>query len=58
MAVEEKDGFKFPDEVDQENDTNIDISVEGEGDDAKFTFKGEPKGGTPDSPEALEPEAI
>jgi ATP-dependent Clp protease ATP-binding subunit ClpC len=34
------------------------VDVEGEGDAAKFTFKGEPKGGTPDSPEALEPETI
>ena len=34
------------------------VDVEGEGDSAKFTFKGEPKGGTPDSPEALEPETI
>jgi ATP-dependent Clp protease ATP-binding subunit ClpC len=34
------------------------VDVEGEGENAKFTFKGEPKGGTPDSPEALEPEAI
>jgi ATP-dependent Clp protease ATP-binding subunit ClpC len=34
------------------------VDVEGEGDAAKFTFKGEPKGGTPDSPEALEPEVI
>jgi len=34
------------------------VDVEGEGESAQFTFKGEPKGGTPDSPEALEPEAI
>ena len=34
------------------------VDVEGEGADAVFTFKGEPKSGTPDSPEALEPEAI
>jgi ATP-dependent Clp protease ATP-binding subunit ClpC len=34
------------------------VGVEGEGESAKFTFTGEPKGGTPDSPEALEPEAI
>jgi ATP-dependent Clp protease ATP-binding subunit ClpC len=32
------------------------VGTEGEGDTATFTFKGEPKGGTPDSPEALEPE--
>ena len=34
------------------------VGVEGEGDAAAFTFKGTPKGGTPDSPEALEPETI
>jgi ATP-dependent Clp protease ATP-binding subunit ClpC len=34
------------------------VGTEGEGDTATFTFKGEPKGGTPDSPEALEPETI
>ena len=34
------------------------VGVEGEGESATFTFKGEPKGGTPDSPEALEPEVI
>ncbi|MFM9151055.1 MAG: ATP-dependent Clp protease ATP-binding subunit [Candidatus Planktophila sp.] len=34
------------------------VDVEGEGADAVFTFKGERKGGTPDTPEALEPEAI
>jgi ATP-dependent Clp protease ATP-binding subunit ClpC len=34
------------------------VGTEGEGDTATFTFKGEPKGGTPDSPEALEPEKL
>ena len=34
------------------------VGVEGDGDSAVFTFKGTPKGGTPDSPEALEPETI
>ena len=34
------------------------VGVEGEGDSSTFTFKGERKGGTPDTPEALEPEAI
>jgi ATP-dependent Clp protease ATP-binding subunit ClpC len=34
------------------------VGIEGEGDSAVFTFKGTPKGGTPDSPEALEPETI
>ena len=34
------------------------VGVEGDGDTAAFTFKGERKGGTPDTPEALEPEAI
>ena len=34
------------------------VGVEGDGDSAAFTFKGTPKGGTPDSPEALEPETI
>ena len=34
------------------------VDVEGEGADAVFTFKGERKGGTPESPEELAPEAI